>query len=70
MDTKKMLWTHANQVALAADVTTCMIGECTWLATRMCVQVPTLINVHCIAHREALARDLDAGDAIRDYLEF
>ena len=32
----------------------------------MRVQVPTLINVHCIVHCETL----DAGDTTRNYLEF
>jgi hypothetical protein len=36
------------------------------VATRKRVQVPTLINVHCIAHYKAL----DVEDATRNHMEF
>ena len=43
-----------NQVALAIDGAFNMTGHRRGLMVRMRAKVPTLINVHCIAHREAL----------------
>jgi hypothetical protein len=43
-----------------------MTGYRTGLVARMSAEVSTLINVHCIAHREAFA----AGDAAKAFLEF
>ena len=51
---EKMHWMSLNQVALATDGVSSMTGHRTWLVTRMCVEVPTLINVHCITHCDAL----------------
>ena len=62
---EKMHWMPLNQVALATDGASSMTGHYTWLATRMRAKVPTLIDVHCIAHHEALA----AGDATRVFPE-
>ena len=55
-----------NQVALATDGASSMTGHRTRLAARMCAKVSTLINVHCIAHCEAIT----TGDATRAFLEF
>ena len=63
---EKMHWMPLKQVALATDGASSMTGHRTGLATRMRAKVPTLINVHCIAHREALA----AGDAARSFPYF
>jgi hypothetical protein len=43
-----------------------MTGHHTRLAVRMRIEDSNLINVHCIAHREALV----AIDAARAFLEF
>ena len=63
---EKMHWMFLNQVALATDGASSMMGHHTGLTTRMRVEVSTLINVHCIAHHEALV----ARDATRAFLEF
>ena len=55
-----------NQVALAIDGVSRMTGHRMELAARMCAEGSTLINVHCIAHHEALV----AGDIARFFLEF
>ena len=41
-----------NQVALATDGGSSMTGHHMGLAARMHAEVPTLIHVHCIVHRE------------------
>ena len=63
---KRMHWMPLKEVALATDGISSMTGHRTGLAARMRVEVPTLINVHCIAHREALV----AGDAARSFPDF
>ena len=63
---EKIHWMPLNQVALATDGPSSTTGHCTGLATRMRAKVPTFINVHCIAHREALA----TKDEARVFLEF
>ena len=63
---EKMHWIPLQQVVLATDGASSMTGHRTGLAARMRAEVPTLINVHCIAHREALA----AGDAARSFPNF
>ena len=52
---EKMHLMPLKQVALATDGDSSMIGHHTGLAARMCAEVPTIINVHCIMHCEALA---------------
>ena len=52
---EKMHLMLLNQVALAIDGASRMMGHCMGLASRMYAEVSTLINVHCIAHRVALA---------------
>jgi hypothetical protein len=49
---EKMHWMPLKQVALATDGASSMTGHRTELAARMRAEVPTLINVHCIAHRD------------------
>ena len=44
-----------KQVTLATDGASSMMGHRMRLTVRMCVEVLILINVHCIAYREALA---------------
>ena len=48
-----------NQITLATNGAYSMTGHRTWLAAGMRGEVPTLINVYCIAHCEVL----DARDA-------
>ena len=43
-----------NQVALAINRASSMTRRRMGLMARMCAEVPTLINVHGIGHREAL----------------
>ena len=62
---EKMHWMSLNQVALATDGVASMTGPCTGLAARMRIEIPTLINVHCIVHHKALV----IGDAARAFLE-
>ena len=50
---EKMHLMLLNQVALAIDGASRMMGHCMGLASRMYAEVSTLINVHCIAHRVA-----------------
>ena len=52
---EKMHWMPLNQVALATDGASSITGHHTRLAARFCAKDPTLINVYCIAHHEALA---------------
>ena len=55
-----------NQVALATDGASSMTGHRMEQAARRCAKVSILMNVHYIAHREAL----HARDATRVFLEF
>ena len=52
---EKMHWMILNQVASTTDGASSMTRHCTGLATRMHVEVSTLMNVHYITHHEALA---------------
>lgn len=54
-------WMPLNQIDLIAYEASSMMGHHTRLVARLYVKVPTLINVRCIAHHEALA----AGGALR-----
>ena len=63
---EKLHWMPLNQVALATDGASSMTGHRMEQATRRCAKVSILMNVHYIAHREALP----AGDATRVFLEF
>ena len=59
-------WVNYGLKALATDGAFSITGHRTGLVARMCADIPTLINAHCIAHREALV----ARDATRVFLEF
>ena len=48
---EKLEWPLEKLVALATDGAASMIGVRQGLAARLRADVPTLINVHCIAHR-------------------
>ena len=63
---EKMHWMPLNQVDLATDGASSMMGHCMGLAARMHAEVSTLINVHCISYHDALV----AGHATRAFLGF
>ena len=63
---EKMHWMSLNQVALASDRASSMMAHHTGLAARMHAKVLALINMHCIAHRKALA----LGDTLRIIPQF
>ena len=49
---EKKHWMPLNQVALAIDRASSMTRHRKRLVARICAEVLTLINVHCIMHRE------------------
>ena len=48
---EKLEWPLEKLVALATNGAASMIGVKQRLADRLCADVPTFINVHCIVHR-------------------
>lgn len=52
---EKIHWMPLNQVVVATNGASSMMGHRTRLAARMHAKVSSFINVHCIVHREALA---------------
>jgi hypothetical protein len=55
-----------NQVELATDGDSSLMGHCWGLVARNFAKVSTLINLHCIAQRETLI----VGHAFGVFLEF